>query len=403
VAAALDAAFAKGKRGTDARAGHLFLMAALAEEAWAEEAGADLDTLAREGQSAWAFLKLEALRRRASPVALFWIDFYAASAKTPGLLQRADDALTSLTDEHGMFQSELLRRVRPPRLGFDAQGKRSLGAGAQALTLTLARGGVALTDANGKKVAQGAAKKRPDGKAVAALLAAIERASQGALAWCERAMVTGQRWSPEEWREVFEGHPILNSAAAGVLFRALPEGADDGPCFVWDDARVAHTLDGAPLDWAKVARVEIPHPLGLSDERKGQAQACLAKRKLAQPFEQLARVVKRFEDAGAAPLALPEGGVVKTPKKLLQEAEALGYLRGVVEGGYYTSFWRPLAGGWAVHLEHSGLSVESRYQEPRVVLEKIVVYDPAEEERAAGLLPPMIFSEVMRDLVRLAP
>jgi hypothetical protein len=38
-----------------------------------------------------------------------------------------------------------------------------------------------------------------------------------------------------------------------------------------------------------------------------------------------------------------------------------------------------------------------------VVLEKIVVYDPAEEERAAGLLPPMIFSEVMRDLVRLAP
>jgi hypothetical protein len=398
-----EVAAALGKRGADARAGHLFLMAALAEEAWIEEAGGDLDTLAREGQSAWAFLKLEALRRRASPVALFWIDFYAASAKTPGLLTRADEALTALTIEQGVLQSELLRRAQPPRCGFDARGQRGFGQGAGALTLSLSRGAVALTDAKGKKVAPGTAKKRPDGQTLSALLTAVERASQGALGWCERAMVTSQRWSVETWRGLLEGHPILGSAASGLLWRAWDEAGAPRACFLWDDARSALALDGAPLAWDGVAAVDLPHPLLLGDEDKARAQALLAKRKLVQPFEQLARATHRPQEGGPTSLALPEAKVIKTPKKLIQEAQALGYLDGTVDEGYHHEFWRPLAGRWAIQVKHSGISVESRYRAPQVELEAFVVLDAEGEPRALDALPPLIFSEVMRDFVRLVP
>ncbi|NDU75109.1 DUF4132 domain-containing protein [Actinomadura sp. DSM 109109] len=106
----------------------------------------------------------------------------------------------------------------------------------------------------------------------------------------ERAMVAGRSWTPEEFRSVFPGHPLLRHLARRIVWSA------DGTAFrIAEDGTFADAGD-AEFVLPDGARVTIPHPVVLGEGAVAAWAEVFGDYEILQPFPQLGRPVHALED-----------------------------------------------------------------------------------------------------------
>lgn len=401
----LDAQYRARGTSNDDRAYWIYSQGLFGDDAVIEALGEPLDEMARNKQSAWSFHRLEALRRQAGPVAIYWLDVWGSTARSKGLRARAAEGFAALAEAEGVTAAELLGRARPPSHGFDAKGERAVTAGKHGLTLKLRPQGVTCHDASGEEVSWRALSRKigaSAAKEVKPIREAVDRSLEMARATLERAMVTGRTWRWEEWREGFGEHPILAACAPGVVFLVKPERGEP-TSFTVDDKGKLRGVDGEVIEVSGEAVISVPHPLELSPADLAAWTQALGSLKLSQPFDQLERATYRFDPAEPTPFAAKlEVGAHLRPSQLLKKTAALGYQRGEIEdAGFYFSFSRPLAEGYTAYLNHQGLPVDMRYADPSVEVTGFGVLGPDGRDRLPKDLPPLVFTEALRDLTLL--
>jgi hypothetical protein len=218
-----------------------------------------------------------------------------ARQATPGLRRTAEERLAWAAKRRGLTADELADRLVPD-LGLDASGTLVLDYGPRRFTVGFdERLQPCVLDEAGKHrktLPKPGAKDDPDLAPAAyrrfsALKKEVRAVAADQIQRLERAMVSGRRWSPEEFRRGFAEHPLLRHIARRLVWTI--EGL---PFRIAEDLTFADVGDAA-VTLPETARVGIAHPMELAHEEFGDAvpdwAAVFADYEIVQPFPQLPR------------------------------------------------------------------------------------------------------------------
>jgi hypothetical protein len=221
--------------------------------------------------------------------------------------RHAQGRLNAIARQRGLTPEQLADRIVPD-LGLDAEGSMTLDYGPRRFVVGFDEQlKPFVTDEDGKPrktlpkpgarddadLAPPAYKRFADLKKEARTVAADQ------IKRLEKAMVAGRPWTPEEFRSVFAGHPLMRHIARRLVSSAQSgdgAGAADGTAFrVAEDGTLADVHDEEyvlPQD----ARVTLPHPVLLGEETLAAWASVFADYEILQPFPQLGRPVHELAD-----------------------------------------------------------------------------------------------------------
>ena len=328
----------------------------------------------------------------------------AASAKH--LRPRAQQRLNAAARERGLTPEQLADRLVPD-LGLGANGSVTLDYGPRRFTVGFdeqLRPTVTGEDGRRRKTLPKPGVKDDDTLATAAYrhFADLKKEARAVAAdqikRLERAMVTGRSWTPDEFRAVFTGHPLMRHIARRLVWSA------GGTAFrVAEDGTFADVADDefAP---APDAPVTLPHPLVLGEEAAAWA-GVFADYEILQPFEQLGRPVHTLTDdeRDSGRLARFEGRTAHFGRCLgmasrgwrVGEREAGGVRREI-------SLFTPGDRHVMVLLD-PGVSVADPAEYPEQTISRVMLL-PGRHSGTAhpfGALDPVTASELLADLTHL--
>ncbi|HEV3119536.1 MAG TPA: DUF4132 domain-containing protein [Gemmataceae bacterium] len=366
-----------------------------------------------------------ALALLGTDTALLALDALAIRYRTKykNIGKAAVEAFALAAERLGMSVEELGDRV-VPWLGFEPGKPRLVEAGKSKIE---ARIGLDFKlkyhDLEKKKSVSALPKAAPkvvlaEFKELGAHLREIAKAQTMRL---ENLMVRQHHWPAPRWRDLFLRHPLLFPFAVrhvwglygedgGLMttFRAL----EDGSLTNASDEAVAVPGEGS---------IGVVHPLELGDEARKAWLTHLADYEIEPAFPQLERpVVHLAADQKATKSLHDYKGTSLNAMTFKGRAERLGWMRGsVVDAGGVLSYWKsfPTAGVDAfLGLEdmYVGIDMYSdiKLQEAYFVRTGSVktgsyTYDePGKDDDARllsfGQVPPIVYSEVMGDLQKIA-
>ena len=235
-------------------------------------------------------------------------------------------------------------------------------------------------------------------------------------------MVRQFHWPVPRWRELFLGHPVLFLPFATRLVWGHYDDAGRlrGTFRALEDRTLTDASD-EPFDLPAAGSVGIIHPLELDDEALGAWRTHLADYEVEPLFPQLERPVVRVSDDQRTVRISPElSGTSLNAMTFRSRAEKLGWVRGSVGNAGYIDAYRKVFTGAGVNafLGLDGLfidigtdqSIEFRgfyfVKGGTVHIGSYVDDYPTDESDARliafGAVPPVVYSEVMGDLKRIA-
>ncbi|MBB6397909.1 hypothetical protein BKA00_004823 [Actinomadura coerulea] len=165
----------------------------------------------------------------------------------------------------------------------------------------------------------------------------------------ELAMVTGRRWTPQEFRSLLVGHPLMWHIVRRLVWLAEPDG--DATAFRLAEDRTFADAGDDELVTPDGTRIGVAHPLSLGDSL-GTWSEIFADYEITQPFPQLGRDVHRLteEEREAVRLARLEG--LTAPWGKVVGLERRGWRRGTpMDNGTERWISRPVPGGLHVVVE----------------------------------------------------
>jgi hypothetical protein len=253
------------------------------------------------------------------------------------------------------------------------------------------------------------------------LVAALREVSKAQVVRMEGLMVRQYRWPVDRWRELFLGHPLLFPFAVRLVW-----GTDDnagviaGTFHALEDRTLTDVAD-KPFTLPDSGSVGIVHPLELDDDQRPAWRTHLADYEITPPFPQLERPVVRVEpDQHEIRIVDDFKGTTLNGLTFKGRAERLGWKQRVGESGSVPFFWKsfPAAGvGALLAVEDMGVGVEpdrevtlgealfARDERMQGFLDAYDYERPGDDDAgvvALGHVPPIVFSEVMGDLRRIA-
>lgn len=195
----------------------------------------------------------------------------------------------------------------------------------------------------------------------------------------EDALRRGRAWPAPTFFRALANHPFGRHVAARLLW------ASGGRRFRLDETALPVDVDSAPI--AVEAPVTLVHPATLEPAELAAWSGVFADYELAQPFEQLARAVHRADPSTDGGTRLPRlaGATFQRGRLFALQQRGWRWLRDGEDRDVITG----LRGDWAPGWPHARLSVEADLVTVRWV------------ELSSGTwvdLPPVAFSEVVRDL-----
>ncbi|HMN46913.1 MAG TPA: DUF4132 domain-containing protein [Povalibacter sp.] len=342
--------------------------------------------------------------------------------KLPGKLrgEAALRTLQTIAARDGLTPEQLEDRILADG-GLDADGRRSFDYGPRQFELTLdehltpllrAADGRRLTSLpkpTAKDDSVRAAQARAEWRVAKAQ---ITQTSRWLAARFERAMISGETWPVGEFDAYFRRHPLARHAVRRVLW--MSTGSDAGNvCFrVAEDDTLADMHD-APIELpGGMHGIHPVHPLDLASDRLDAWRRLLAEYRIVSPFQQLDRPVFRPQPAQLAQCSVTSFAHERFEvKALVFPLENRGWLRerhpddGMLKR-HTRAFarWNVTAcieytpGAFLGDLLNSGIqTLRSLY---------FVASDThAHMSRALllGNVPPIVFSETLRDLHALLP
>ncbi|XVQ13790.1 DUF4132 domain-containing protein [Spirillospora sp. CA-255316] len=348
---------------------------------------------------------LDVLAEIGTETALVHLHGIAERVKFRGLRDRAREKIGEIAGRLGLTPDQLGDRLVPD-LGLDEAGTLVLDYGPRRFTVGFdeaLRPYVTGEDGKRRKALPKPGKGddqelAPEAyRRFAQLKKDARAAASDQVLRLERAMVTGRRWTPEEFRAYFTGHPLVRHIARRLVW-AAEDGGRATAFRVAEDGTFADVADDA-FTLPGTARVGIPHPLALGESVKAWSDV-FADYEILQPFPQLARPVAALteEERAGGRLARFEGATV--PSGAVRGLTRRGWQLPRDSDGMQYEISLPLAAGLSVEIVlETGLYAGSGGEEDDQVLEKVTI----EGDLAALGTPPLAVpvSEALADLERL--
>ncbi|MFN3988360.1 MAG: DUF4132 domain-containing protein [Rhodocyclaceae bacterium] len=372
---------------------------------------------------------LETMARLGSDAALLQLDALARKNRIVAVREQASKCLAEAAEARGLNTEQLQDRVIPD-LGLDERGHLLLDFGPRQFLVGFDEALVPQVReyVDGRAGPLLACAPRPrasdDATLAAEAVARFKALKQDAAtmaeqqpARLERAMCEGRSWTPFEFRQFLANHPLMRHLAQRLIWGVVPAATGVGVGEAHDAEQPLQsafrvTAEGewvdaddapweAPAGWDAGAdtdarwHVVLAHPLQLGAAQIESFAGQLADYELIQPFKQLRRSVHRPSDADEGRHALSRWEGKRAYPGPLWGLTARGWLRGYGDGGAYTHAIRPLPGGGRLTLRFEpglGHNDHGTVQQLGAV----------RHDAPLSSLPPIVFSEIMRDLLTVA-
>ncbi|GGN89262.1 hypothetical protein GCM10010112_73610 [Actinoplanes lobatus] len=314
-----------------------------------------------EGGHARAVTGLDVLAAIGTDVALMYLNGIARKVKFRGLKERAEEKIAELAAELGLTGDELADRLVPD-LGLDADGGMVLDYGRRSFTVGFDEQlKPFVTDATGRRLkalpkpgAQDDAAPATEAyERFAALKKDVRAIAADQVRRLEEAMTAQRRWTGEDFRQFFAGHPLLRHLVRRLVWvRFDAAGAPAGGVRLAEDRSLADVTDET-VTLGDDEPIGIAHPVHLGADLAAWA-GVFADYEITQPFSQLARGAEPLTSARAAALT-----GVTVPSTRLLGLERRGWRRGAPQdAGVQGWFQRDVPGGRHLVLEISpGIAV----------------------------------------------
>ncbi|WNV84677.1 DUF4132 domain-containing protein [Umezawaea sp. Da 62-37] len=362
-----------------------------------------------EGGHSKAVVGLGVLAAIGSDVALLHLNTIAQKAQFSGLKSRARQMINAVAAKLGLTGEQLADRLVPD-FGLDDAATLVVDYGPRKFV-------VGFDEQLKPYVVDGDGKRRKDlpkpgakddqelapseHKRFAALKKDVRTVAADQIRRFEAAMVARRRWSAEEFRTLFAGHPLL-----WHVVRRLVWITQDGVGFRLAEDRTLADVDDDAVVLAEDAVVGLAHPLDLGDALDAWAEV-FADYEILQPFPQLGRPVHAFTDAERAAKTLTRFEGVEVPVGKLLGLTNRGWRRGEPQdAGVECWITRPVPGGTLVVNLDPGIAVGvvTMFEEQR--LTNVWLNDRGGDwrprgSRTFGELDPITASEVLADLSSL--
>ncbi|MFI0356300.1 DUF4132 domain-containing protein [Actinomadura sp. 9N407] len=218
----------------------------------------------------------------------------------------------------------------------------------------------------------------------------------------ERAMVTGRRWTPEEFRTFFAGHPLMWHIARRLVWSA------SGHAFRIAEDRTLADVEDAAFEPPEASTIGIAHPLHLGGEAKAWSEV-FADYEITQPFAQLGRPVHALTEQEAAGDRLARFEGVTVPAGKVLGLTRHGWERGdPQDNGVAHDIWLELTDEqWIRIVLDPGIAVGAPEVFPEQTLRNVLLrsdsFAHASKPNSVifGGLDPVIASEILAVLTDL--
>jgi hypothetical protein len=386
----------------------------LGDEGTAHRIGPRALRLARDGMKARAIALVDMLAEGGSDGALMHLSHLAERCKVERVSNRARERINAIAQQRGLSRVELADRI-VPLLGLDEPGARLLDFGPRQFRIGFDQElkpfvrddkGVRLKDLPKPRQADDAALADAAVLRFKRLKTELKAIARAQVTRLEQAMVAQRSWSRDEFERFFVQHPLTRELAARLLWSVLDDTKQPvAACRIAEDGTLADANDERYQPPAGTF-FAISHPVRLDASLRESFAGQFADYEILQPFPQLAREVFALEpgEAEATSLSRVRGRDVATGAVigLLDQ----GWLRGRAgDGGMIADVQRPLGTeGLCASLELApGMFVGQLSSEPRQELGSVTLLDAVHRPVPFAGLDPLVCSELLRDLYRLAP
>lgn len=325
-----------------------------------------------EAQHQRAVTGLEVLRTIGTDTALMQINGIAQKVKFKGLKERAIQCMDAIAEKRGMTRAQLEDRIVPD-CGLDERGAREFDFGPRQFRFVLGAemkpmirypDGSTKPDLPKPGAKDDATKAEPAVAEWKLLKKQIGEVAKIQAVRLEQAMVTGRRWTAEEFQLLLVRHPLMINLVRLIVWAVYDaSGAVAATFRVTEDQTLGDAAD-QPFTLVRDAHVGVVHPLQLTKqphvlEQWGQL---FGDYEIVPPFPQLGRPgyslkpeqirekeITHFKSRGKLPA-----------QSLVFGLEKLGWQRGIPQdGGWVGEHSKQFYGAsvTAVINYHEGFSV----------------------------------------------
>jgi hypothetical protein len=345
-----------------------------------------------EGGHTKAVAGVRVLAAIGSDTALMRLYGISQRARFKGLKTAAEEKIIEVADSLGLTAEQLADRLVPD-FGLAADGTLTLDYGSRQFTVGFDEQLKPYVSEAGKRLKALPKPATPLAeeaqKRFAALKKDVRAVAADQVRRLEQAMVTGRRWTADEFSRYFAGHPLL-----WHIVRRLVWTVSNGDAFrVSEDRSYADATD-EPYTLPGDVTVGVAHPLDLGDTTAAWGEV-FADYEIIQPFPQLGRETYPPDD-----LKRLLGAEVPTTRLL--GLERRGWRREAPQDAGVQSRIERAAGGFTVVVElDPGIPVGEPDALGDQRLADIRVHG-ASGRQPFTALGPVVASEVIRDLTIIA-
>jgi hypothetical protein len=383
-----------------------------------------------EAAQARAVVGLDVLAKIGTDVALMHLNGIAEKIRFKALQERAKEKVAEVAADRGLTTEDLADRLVPD-LDLEEDGSRTLDFGPRQFTIhfdeelkPLLRGadGKVLPDLPKPVKTDDAALAKAAAEAWKTLKKDAKAVSATQITRLELAMCRQRRWEVAGFKTFLVDHPLVIHLVRRLVWGLYVEGrlvstfrvAEDRTLANAEDA--AYSLPSSSLPSSSLPSSSLPssslpsdgqvgivHALDLDAARSAAWGQIFADYAILQPFPQLGRdtYTPTAAEAKGATLARVDG--VKIKSKKLLGLDVRGWRRGgPQDSGGVWSYDKPL-GAWTVELGLTpGLAAEWSYtEEDNTLCSATLVSNDPDEKPTFAALPPIVFSELVRDMLAL--
>lgn len=256
-----------------------------------------------ESQHQRAVFGLEVLRAVGTDTALMSLNGIAQKLKFQGLKEKAKVMMEGIAQARGFTREQLADRIVPD-CGLDEMGGRIFDFGPRQFKFVLgAEMKPLVRDAAGKVKPDLPAPNNADDKELATAAVAEWKLLKKTLKEVlkiqaerlEDAMITGRRWTPEEFEMLLVKHPLMVNLARQLVFGCYDgQGAVQSTFRITEDQSLADSNDD-PCDLPGAGSIGVVHPAHLDEAAKSAWGQVLSDYEIIPAFQQLGREICRPE------------------------------------------------------------------------------------------------------------
>ncbi|HVK66320.1 MAG TPA: DUF4132 domain-containing protein, partial [Polyangium sp.] len=363
-----------------------------------------------ENLQARAVSGLDILARIGSDLALMHLNGIAQKVKFKGLQEKAREKMDAVAQNRGLSADELADRLVPD-LDLDADGSRTLDFGARQFRvgfdealkpLVVDGSGKTLSDLPKPNKSDDATKAKEADTTWKTLKKDVKAIAQNQITRLELAMCSERRWEVNSFHALFLEHPLLVHLVRRLIWGVYAENGKFLRAFrVAEDSSLADA-DDAAFDLPDGALVGIVHPLALPDATRAAFGQILGDYSIVQPFPQIGRDTYAPTSVEANDCSIKRRAGQFVPVGKLLGLVERGWRKGAPQdAGWIWDMYKPLPGGATATLSlRTGISADMQFTEPKQEIGEVYVGKNHADEKL-GTLSPVVFSELVRDLVQL--